>query len=647
MSLFMASMSAKTRRASLSYLRPHAFSILSIAALQVTGVVMQVMSIGMLKSILDKSQSGYGNEYILGEGLKLLVFAIVFSISVYLASRLSSRVAAMVASQIRKDVLASALKVQRLDSAGDSATYTMTCVTSDAMIVQEHVFSSLSIYFPLPILAAAMVWCTYRISTTIGLMVLASMAAVVALTYVFSRHAATFQADRIVGQDMVARSLREKVTGARTIKAYSAQEYERAKFSGVSAFFGEKNKNATLSSYYLPTFTTAFIWIFIVFVYMIAALGMSQQTIRMPHLVMFMQFTTCIVSSLAIIPFICIQAPRARASMERILEVLKASGGEKPKTTTRKESGSALEVCGASFHDGFGRETAGRMDIAVPKGKVVTLTGPIGCGMTELIDCITAFSAPVSGSVAVCGMDVASSDPYDIRCAVSYAGRRSGVFSSTVRSNLDATGALDDARILEICEATGFIEYVRGLPGGLDCILSPNIMSGGQAQLLALTRCLLRDAELYVFDDCFFSMDAKTRAKAVRSILDVRSGKTVLFASHEMTTVGVSDMVFLIDGGRVVGSGTHKELLTGSPLYADMYGKLTGVMRCRGGCSGRRRPTSWRSIPKAPPPRYVCIRFWPSSRSWRSLRSRTSRVISYPGLWPWKTRASSTSISSR
>ena len=105
-------------------------------------------------------------------------------------------------------------------------------------------------------------------------------------------------------------------------------------------------------------------------------------------------------------------------------------------------------------------------------------------------------------------------------------------------------------------------------------------MSGGQSQLLALTRCLLRDAELYVFDDCFFSMDLVTRKKALSAVLDICSGKTVLFASHDMSTVELSQKVFVVKDGHVVDSGTHSGLLKESSFYSDMFKKSSGGLSC-------------------------------------------------------------------
>jgi len=220
------------------------------------------------------------------------------------------------------------------------------------------------------------------------------------------------------------------------------------------------------------------------------------------------------------------------------------------------------------------------LELDVKPGEVVTVTGPNGSGITELMDIVTAFSVPTSGSIEVCGMDVGSSDPADIRAVISYAGRQSGTFSANLRFNLDPFGTLDDERILEVCEKTGFIGYVNSLDKGLDSVVSTKGMSGGQAQLMSLTRCLLRDAEVYAFDDCFFSMDLRTRKKALGAVMEICSGKTVLFASHDMSTVELSQKVFVIKDGRVVDSGNHDDLLKRSEFYSDMFAKSTGGVSC-------------------------------------------------------------------
>ncbi len=572
-------MSASTRKATSSYIRPYAAQIASIAILQAIGAVMQVLAIGMLQPILDVANAGYGNEYILSNGLFLLGLTIVYALSVALASGMSSRVAARVASDIRRDVLEATLRSQNLGAAGDTTTFTLTCLTSDAMSIQAQVYMMFSLYLPVPMVILTMVYSTCLISLSIGAMLIASMLLVTALTYVLSRRASKFQANRTKGQDLVTRSLREKIVGSRTIRAYSGRDHENAKFEFISRFLGLNTKNVVMSSYYLPIFTTAFVWIFIVFVYMIAALDASSSTVEPSHLMIFMQFTACMVAALAVIPIICIQTPQARASMERILAVLGSVEPERPRSE-RREDGYALRVEGASLEDEYGRMTMKGLYLEIPRGRVVTLTGMNGCGINELMDVITAFRVPTAGTVTVCGMDVAASDPSDIRRAISYAGRQSGVFHSSIRTNLDAEHVHDDDEILEVCRRTGFIDYVEGLQGGLDAVVSSSFMSGGQAQLLALTRCLLRDAEMYVFDDCFFSMDDRALSKAVGAILGSCSGRTVLFASHGMTTVNVSDEVFLIQNGRVADSGTHEALLERSAAYQEMFSKRPRTISC-------------------------------------------------------------------
>ncbi len=572
-------MSASTRKVLRSYVRPYAWHILAIVALQVVAVIMQVLAISMLKPILDTSVEGYGVEYIIEEGVFLLGVTMAFAVSVSLASKMSSEVASYVASDIRKDILAASLRVQNLESAGETTTYSMSGLTSNVMIVQDYISKTLAVYMPLPLLAILMVYCTYVISPTVGQMVVVAMIAVILMTYVLSRRVSKDHEESMAGQDTIYGLLREKMSGARMIKSYDGEEYEAKKFWEVSGYYGSRNYRIAMNSYYLPAFSTAFIWIFIVFVYMVAAVGMSGQTIRPTHLMLFMQFTTCIISCLGIVPYICLHVPRAMASTDRVLEIVNISD-DRPKTTARREGAEALVAEDVSFVDQFSRRMLDGLDLEVKKGEVTTVTGPNGSGITELVDMVTAFSVPTSGRIEVCGMDVEASNPSDIRDAVSYAGRQSGTFAASMRFNLDPFGTLDDERILDVCRKTGFIGYVDSLGKGLDSIVSSKEMSGGQSQLMSLTRCLLRDAELYVFDDCFFSMDIETRKRALSAVMELCSGKTVLFASHDMSTVRLSQKVFVMRNGRVVGSGTHDDLMSGSPFYSEMFEKSSGGVSC-------------------------------------------------------------------
>ncbi len=559
------------------YLRPCMPRICVIVFLQTVGVVAQVVSIGLLKPIVDASTSGEGTDVILYMGALLLLAAVIMGIAVALSSRLSSKVAASVAAMMRSDILESSLRSDDLGRLNKSTTYAMTCLTADIAVVQEHVLLCLKTYLPMPILVLFMLVATYTVSEDVGKVLFFTVVAIFALTYYLSKRITRLHAERTDALDMMNVTMREKIPGARTIRSYGGSEYETRKFDVASDRFGFLTKQTVLKSYYIPSMTTAFLWIFIILVYLASALDNSGKVISPVDLTLFLQYTTCTVSALSLIPYICLKAPRASISFRRIEDSMEVK-------TDRREGrpepdGFAICASKVGFIDRFGRHTVNDLDLKIPEGRISTVIGPNGCGKTELVDMILAFERPTSGTLKVMGMDVASCDPRAIRSRVSYSGKQSNVFGGTLRFNLDPYGNHDDAGILEACEDTGLAKYVRSLPHGLDTKMSPERMSGGQNQLMSLTRCLLREADIYVLDDCFFSLDEDSRKTAIDAVIRRCKGKTVLFTLHDTITVAISDDVYYMSGGRIEDFGDHEGLLSRSKEYARMFNLERGGSR--------------------------------------------------------------------
>ncbi|MBR2254288.1 MAG: ABC transporter ATP-binding protein, partial [Candidatus Methanomethylophilaceae archaeon] len=490
------------------------------------------------------------------------------------ATHLSSKVAAYIAADLRRDILASSLRTEDLGTISGSTTYTATCLSADVSAIQEHIFLILGVYIPVPLLIFLMMVNICIINESVSTLIIGALVMVCVATYFLTLKVGPVQAERMTAMDDVNRSLREKVTGARAIRTFGGLEYEKKKFSRFSDRFGRLNIASMLQTYYVPSLMTAAVWITISFIFMIAALNISSRMISIVDLVLFMQFTTYIVSSLTLIPYLCIEVPRSKVSLHRIWSSM-VEEPEKREVTVSGD-GPTVSIEGLTLDDRFGRRVIEGLDLTIPEGRFTSIIGPNSCGKTELVDMFLGFSAPASGRVSLCGMDLSTTPHEAIRRAISYSGKNVSVFRASLRFNLDPYGEVDDRRILDVCRRAGFDKVMDALGVGLDTELSPDSMSGGQKQLMGITRSLVKEARLYIFDDCFFSLDEDVRAHAIECIEGTCRGKNVIFTGHDTLTAEISDTVFLMDGGRIVDSGSHEELASRSPLYSDMDAKYHG-----------------------------------------------------------------------
>ncbi len=554
-------------------IRPYYPIIAMIIALQIAGAFAQLSTIMMLKPMLDEGVYGDSFETIMNMAAVLFILTLIVAVVMIVATYLSSRVAAQVAESLRLKIMKATLDKTDLDSEGGSPTLTMTCLTSDVASVQRYVFETLSTYLQMPFLLILLLYFVYQLNPVIGIIMTITLIVVMTLTYFFSLRVNRFYKDQISYMDGVNTRLKEKMGGARTIRAYSGYDYEMEKFNEVNNTFGGLNRKITLNSYYIPYLATSFMWGFITLVFMTSVLDPSEEAIVPSELIVFMQYATYIVSTLAIIPYICVGVPRARVCFDRIRAVTSSTGESHEERNIQKDTGDAIIAKDLMIFDRFGRKAINGIDISIPAGTVTTFIGSNGSGMSELSKALLGFSKPESGSLIVNGIDVSVSDSKELRGSLAFAGNSVRLFSGTIRFNLDPHGLHTDEEIMALSSRIGLSEFIEHSKDGLDTVLHSDgsDISGGQRLLIVIGRCLLRETGLYIMEDCFYSLDKETKIKVFDTIMDVCKGKTLVFLMHDASTCSRSDRVVLMDHGVIMDSGSPNELSEDSQLYKELF----------------------------------------------------------------------------
>ncbi len=554
-------------------LRPHTRTIVLITIIQIIGLLAQIGTINILKPLLNEGVYGEDMGDVIRLGLLLLILTVVVSLIMVATSYLSSKVAMAVSRSLRSSIMSTVIRSKDLDQGQGSTTSMMTSLTTDVSSVERYIYETLNTYIPMPILLVALLCCTYMINSTISIIMAVCMLILVLFTYMLSRRVYPYYGKQVEETDSVNNLLREKVTGARLIRAYNGFDYEEAKFSEASTRLGKMATTVEMNRYYIPFLSTAFTWMFMVFVFMATALDKSGQIVP-ADIVLFMQYVTYIISTLAIIPYLCVGAPRARVCYMRIREVVSSSRRDE-KTRGRPDdmvSESALKAEDLSYRDSLGRMVLDKVNIDIKTGETVTILGPNGSGSSTLLNIALGFREPLSGSLTVNGMDVSDTHPRFIRNAIAMAGNDMHIFRGTLRYNLDPHDRHTDEEIMSVVDKLGLEKMISKMDAGLDSeiIDGTSSMSGGQRLLLIIARALLKDVEIYIFDDCFFSLDGRTRDTVQRAISDICKGKTVIYVMHDVSTCESSERVFLLKSGILLDHGTHDDLLGRSDLYNDM-----------------------------------------------------------------------------
>ena len=556
-------------------LRPHLKVIVLITALQIVGVVAQAVAITLLKPILNKGIYDGDFSKLVLFGCFLIVSTLVLSLVLFVTTNLASKVATSVAEELRGRLVEAAVKSNNINALGIVPSEAMVCLTNDVSSVQRFVFETLRTYLPMPILLAILIVYTFDTNAILGTILFATLAFVGSFTYIFTKRLQPLYMKQVETMSDVNSSLREKIPGARTIRAYDGYDYEVEKFGEYSAQFGAMNRKVVLNSYYVSSLVTACMWIFIVFTFVASALDEGNKLIA-TDIIIFMQVATYIIATLALIPYAYVGVPRMRECFSHLKEVvINAQSMEKTygEPEVDGDSCTIFSAKDVNLKSRHGRVIFDGINLEIDKGKTVSIVGPNDNDSSELFKMALGFTIPDSGRLTVCGMDVSNTDPVLLRGRISYVNNSMHIFRGTVRYNLDPKGNHSDEEILSLCERIGLGRFIADMPEGLDSMLYDNVShtSGGQRLLILMVRGLLKDSDLYIFDDCFFSLDKKTKGLALSTISEVCAGKTVVFIMHDTSTCEVSDSIILMQQGKVVGQGTHSELLESSVLYDNMY----------------------------------------------------------------------------
>ncbi len=376
--------------------------------------------------------------------------------------------------------------------------------------------------------------------------------------------------------DGLNRVLREQITGIRVVRAFVREPAEVARFAEVNAEVTETAlKAGRLQAFMFPIVmvvlngsSAAVLWF--------GAGRIASGQMQIGALIAFLSYLTQILLAVMMATFMAALAPRAAVCAERILEVLDTPSSVviPASPVTHIAATASLELRGVGFHyPGAEAPVLTEIDLRATAGQTTAIIGSTGSGKTTLLNLIPRLFDTTAGTVLVDDVNIRTLAPSALWERIGLVPQKPYLFSGTVRSNLrfaraDATDQ-DLWAALEVAQAT---DFVRAMPGGLDAPISQggSNVSGGQRQRLAIARALVRQPEIYLFDDSFSALDLATDAKLRAALAPHTANATVVIVAQRVSTIIDADQILVLEDGHVVGRGTHSELLDGCPTYQEI-----------------------------------------------------------------------------
>ncbi|MBS5941517.1 ABC transporter ATP-binding protein [Ligilactobacillus salivarius] len=539
------------------------------------------LSLPNLTSNLINNGVAKGNVgYIWQIGLQMLGLTLVgiFAAAgnVYFASTQAQKMGARLRGKIFKKVLS--FGNYEMDKFGSSSLITRT--TNDVMQIQNVTIMMLRMMIMAPLMligASVMAYFNEKRLTSIFLVSIPILLIAIGCAMYFA--VPLFQ--KLQKQiDRINLIFREGLTGVRVIRAFRQDKFEQERFDRANKDYTETGiKVFSIVSLMFPIMTLVLnvtnmgiIWF--------GAKLIANHEMQVGNLVAFMTYASMILFSFMMLSMIFVLVPRAEAAAKRINAVLEIENSiNDAESEIGRDSDkiqASLEFKNVSFRYRGAEDLAlDNLSVDVKAGETLAIIGGTGSGKSTLINLIPRLYDVNSGEVLVDGNDVRKYSLHDLHDKVAFVQQKAVLFKGTIRSNLlignpEATEE-DMWKALEIAQAKDFIS---DLPDGLDAVVEQggDNFSGGQKQRLAIARAIIKPASIYVFDDSFSALDFKTDAKlrlALRQ--DERISKAIIvIVAQRISTVTGADHIVVLDEGKVVGQGTHKELLADNTTYQEI-----------------------------------------------------------------------------
>ena len=561
------------------YLRPQRRLLIAVVIFQLAQSIASLYLPTLNADIIDEGVAKGDTGYILRVGTAMLVITLLQIACAVVAVYFGAKAAMGLGRDLRGAIFTRVGEFSEQEVTRFGAPSLITRSTNDVQQVQLLVLMSATMMVAAPMLSIGGVIMAVRQDAQLSWLIAVSVPALmIAVGLIITRMVPLFRKMQ-VRIDTVNRVLREQLTGIRVVRAFVREDIETARFARANEDVTDTALRAgRLMALAFPVVmlvlnvsSVAVIWF--------GSFRIQDGSMQVGTLIAFLSYLLQILMSVMMATFMAVMIPRAAVSADRIGEVLTTESSvrppEHPVAVAAGQLGSGeLEMHDVGFaYPGAEQPVLSGISFTALSGQTTAIIGSTGSGKTTLVNLLPRLFDATSGSVRFDGVDVRELHPDQLWGHIGLVPQKPYLFSGTVRSNLlyGKPDATEDEmwRALTTAQAQ---DFVREMEGGLDAPISQGgtNVSGGQRQRIAIARALVKRPELYIFDDSFSSLDTATDARLRQALKHDTSGATLVIIAQRVSSIADADQILVLDDGRIVGHGTHDELLETSETYREI-----------------------------------------------------------------------------
>jgi ATP-binding cassette subfamily B multidrug efflux pump len=511
-------------------------------------------------------------NYIMVAGFKMLILAAISMASGITIMMLSSRVGAKMAKTLREKIFNKVLKFSTKELREFSTASLITRSTNDVQQIQQLLAMLFRTVVYAPIIGIGGVIKVIHQSNTSMAWIIG--AAVIAILFAVAMPKFKKLQDLIDKLNGVAREI---LTGKSVIRAFNTEEREEKRFDGANTDLTKANifVNRTMSVM-MPMLMLIMNGVSILIIW-VGGHNIDQGIMQVGDMLAFIQYAMQIVMSFLMISMISIMLPRASVSANRITEILETEPSVKDKETTKKLDPSKkglVEFKNVSFrYPDADTEILEDINFTAEPGKTTAIIGSTGSGKSTVVNLIPRFYDVTGGELLVDGVNVKDLSQKELRDAIGFVPQKGVLFSGTIESNIKYSDeSMSDEKMIEAAEIAQATEFIEGKDDKYKSEIAQggSNVSGGQKQRLSIARAVAKDPEIFVFDDSFSALDFKTDAALREALAKRTNNKTNIIVAQRISTILNADKIIVLDDGKIVGQGTHDELLKNNETYREI-----------------------------------------------------------------------------
>lgn len=558
------------------YLKPYWWQviILLVAIGAQSWLVIQLPAI--MAEIVNKGIVAGDLNYVWSAGVRMAMYALVASLCAVVANLLSAIVGTGFAKNLRNDVFQKVLSFSMSDLKNFSTASLITRTTNDVMQVQQAVVMCMTMLLRAPMMAIMAI--VQAVVTAPDMTWIIALAVAVLLVLVITIMSIVMPKFKIFQQliDKITLLTRENLTGLKVIRAFNNEKLEQKKFDKANTELTNLsiwiNKVLALQN---PLINLVFNGTTILCIWIGVSL-IPKDISYLGNMMAFMQYAIQVILSFLFLTMLFIILPRANVSAKRINEVLETKSKIvwREKTLGKPELAPSVEFDNVSFAYAKAEEKVlSKVSFMAKAGETTAFIGSTGSGKSTLINLVPRFYEATEGKIKINGIDIRDYAKDDLMRRIGYVPQKGILFAGTVKNNImfgaPEIDEEDVRRAAKIAQAEEFIEkldkkYEAHIAQG-----GSNV-SGGQKQRLSIARAVAKNPDIYIFDDSFSALDMKTDAKLRQALKPVTQNAVTLIVAQRISTIKDAEQIVVLNEGKVVGKGTHVELLRDCAVYREI-----------------------------------------------------------------------------